>query len=192
MYLDAKRLQWCWSHLKRDIQRLIDSSNSQVKRLGNDLMRQQRLLFEQWHRYKRREISWIKLKRDTRAIRDEFNGLLIRGKYSGNAKLAGICKGLLRHRKHLWTFLETQGLEPTNNTAERALRPSVIYRKLSIGTQSSEGSRFLERVLTVSETCRLHSRSAYDYLIAAVKAKLTGQSAPSLLPTSTEAKLAVV
>lgn len=190
MYLDANRLQWCWSHLTRDIQRLIDSSNSQIKRLGYDLMRQQRLLFEQWHRYKRREISWPQLKRVTRPIRDEFNGLLLRGKYSGNAKLKGICKGLLHYRKHLWTFLETEGLEPTNNTAERALRPSVIHRKLSFGTQSCAGSRFLERILTVSETCRLQARSAYDYLIAAVKAKFTGQSAPSLLPISTKVTLA--
>ena len=73
-------------------------------------------------------------------------------------------------------------IEPTNNTAERALRPAVIYRKLSFGTQSESGSRFIERMLTVSETCRLQNRSAYDYLTKAVTAYFSKQAAPSLLP----------
>ena len=77
-------------------------------------------------------------------------------------------------------------MEPTNNAAERALRPAVIYRKLSFGTQSAAGSRYLERILTVSETCRLQGRSAYGYLIAAMEAKLAGTATPSLLPTITQ------
>ncbi len=75
------------------------------------------------------------------------------------------------------------GIEPTNNTAERALRPAVIDRKLSFGTQSESGSRFIERMLTVSETCRLQNRSAYDYLTQAVIAHFSNQDPPSLLPT---------
>ncbi len=75
-----------------------------------------------------------------------------------------------------------KGIEPTNNTAERALRPAVIYRKLSFGTQSASGSRFIERLLTVSETCRLQERSPFEYLVEAVKAHDAGEPAPSLLP----------
>ena len=86
------------------------------------------------------------------------------------------------HREWLWTFVDTRGIEPTNNTAERALRPAVIYRKLSFGTQSELGSRFIERMLTVSETCRLQNRSPYDYLTKAVTAYFSKQAAPSLLP----------
>ena len=67
----------------------------------------------------------------------------------------GMCRELHDHRDWLWTFVEVQGIEPTNNTAERVLRPAVIYRKLSFGTQSEAGSRFIERMLTVSETCHL-------------------------------------
>ena len=78
--------------------------------------------------------------------------------------------------------MDVQGIEPTNNTAERALRPAVIYRKLSFGTQSAAGSRFIERMLTVSETCRLQSRSIFGYLTAAVEAHFRRQPAPSLLP----------
>ena len=73
-------------------------------------------------------------------------------------------------------------IRDSNNTAERALRPAVIYRKLSFGTQSALGNRYLERLLSVSETCRQQNRNAYEYLIEAMEAKFGGRSAPSLLP----------
>lgn len=184
MYLDAKQLQWCWAHLKRDIQKLIDSTDRQVRRLGHDLMRQQRLLFKQWRRYKSGEITWRGLGRLARPIRDEFNDLLLRGRFSGNKKLIGFCDEIWPRREHLWTFLEVEGIEPTNNAAERALRPAVIHRKLSFGTQSAKGSRYLERILTVSETCRMQNRNAYQYLIEALQAKFSQKPAPSLLPDS--------
>lgn len=184
MYLDGKRLQWCWAHLKRDIQKLADSPDGRVKRLGQDLMRQERLLFEHWRRYRAGEITWRVFQRRAGPIRDRFNRLLVRGSFSGHAKLIGFCDEILPRKEHLWTFLEVEGIEPTNNTAERTLRPAVIYRKLSFGTQSARGSRYLERILTVSETCRLQNRNAYQYLIEAMRAKFRHQPAPSLLPTS--------
>ena len=182
MYLDGPRLQWCWAHLKRDIQSLIDSHDKQVKRLGHDLMRQERLLFEYWQRYKRAEVNWKAFRRLASPVRKEFNSLLLRGSYSGNAKLIGFCDEILPRKDHLWTFLDAEGIEPTNNAAERALRSAVILRKLSFGTQSSRGSRYIERILSVSETCRLQKRNAYEYLISVMKAKFAGETAPSLLP----------
>jgi len=182
MYLDGKQLQWCWAHLKRDIQKLIDSSDNQVKRLGHDLMRQQKLLFQHWRRYQSGKIQWNTFQSQIRPVRKEFDALLLRGRFSGNAKLIGFCDELYPRRQHLWTFTRVQGIEPTNNTAERALRPAVIYRKLSFGTQSAKGSRYLERILTVSETCRLQGRNAYEFLIESLQAKFEGSSAPSLLP----------
>ena len=100
-----------------------------------------------------------------------------------NKRLIGMCKELYKHRSWRWTFTEIEGIEPTNNTAERALRPAVIYRKLSFGTQSASGSRFIERILTVSKTCRLQNRSPFQYLVAAMKAHFSQQTPPSLLPT---------
>jgi transposase len=183
MYLDGKRLQWCWAHLKRDIQKLIDSNDHQVKRLGHDLMRQQKLLFQHWRRYCSGEIQWSTFQNLARPVREEFNALLLRGCFSGNDRLIGFCNPLYTDRDHLWTFIRVEGIEPTNNTAERALRPAVIYRKLSFGTQSAAGSRYLERMLTVSETCRLQGRNAYAYLIEAMEAKFAEKPAPSLLPS---------
>lgn len=189
MYLDGKRLQWCWAHLKRDIQKLIDSQDNQVKRLGHDLMRQQRLLFEHWRRYKSSEITWRGFQPLAGPIRTEFNGLLLRGSFSGNAKLMGFCDELWPRKEHLWKFTQVEGIEPTNNTAERALRPAVIYRKLSFGTQSAAGSRYLELLLTISETCRLQNRNAYQYLIQAMEAKFKGKAPPSLLPLADSSKI---
>lgn len=187
MYYDGKLLQWCWAHLKRDIQKLIDNPDHQVKRLGHDLMRQQRLLFENWRIYKAKEISWKVFQKKVKPIESEFNSLLVRGVFSGNSRLIGMCEELWNHRDWLWTFTKSEGIEPTNNTAERALRPAVIYRKLSFGTQSAAGSRFIERMLTLSETCRMQNRSAYAYLVSAMQAHFAKEAPPSLMPQA-EAK----
>ena len=184
MYWRAKRLQWCWAHLKRDFQALIDHQDPQVRRLGHDLMRQVRLMFDTWWRYKDGKITWEAFQAEMTPIRQKVNNLLLRGACSGNARLVGMCSELYDHREWLWTFADVQGIEPTNNTAERALRPAVIYRKLSFGTQSASGSRFIERMLTVSETCRLQGRSIFAYLTAAVEAHFQREVAPSLLPTA--------
>ncbi len=182
MYWQAKRLQWCWAHLNRDFQALIDYPDNQVKRLGHDLMRQTKQMFLLWHRYRSDEIRWSTFQTNMRPIRQEVDALLLRGMFSGNSRLTGMCRELYDHRQWLWTFTKFQGIEPTNNTAERALRPAVIYRKLSFGTQSESGSRFIERMLTVSETCRLQNRSVFSYLVEALEAHLKREKAPSLLP----------
>lgn len=114
-------------------------------------------------------------------VRREVDRLLLRGLTSGNKSMVGMCRELYEHRDWLWTFVRRQGVEPTNNAGERALRHAVIWRKLSFGTQSAAGSRFLETMLTVIETCRQQHRNAFDYLTAAVEAHLANQPAPPLL-----------
>ena len=153
-------------------------------------MRQQKLLFQHWRRYKAGEIQWATLQNLVRPVREKFNALLLRGKCSGNKGMTGMCKELYEHRDWLWTFTKVQGIEPTNNTAERSLRPAVIYRKLSFGTQSATGSRFLERILTVSETCRMQGRSVFEFMVDAVTANFANQTSPSLLPQSGKSEAA--
>jgi transposase len=94
-----------------------------------------------------------------------------------------MCQELYDHRQWLWTFLRHEEVEPTNNASERSLRHAVIWRKLSFGTQSAGGSRFVETMLTVIETCRQQHRNVFAFVTAAVEAHLAGQSAPLLLPT---------
>ena len=105
----------------------------------------------------------------------------------GCAKTAGTCRELLAGETHLWTFVRVEGIEPTNNDAERALRHGVIYRKLSGGTDSESGSRFVERMLTVVATCRQQDINVLDYLTRCYQAHLDGQPAPSLLPAASAA-----
>lgn len=181
MYWNIGRPQWCWAHLKRDFQALIDHPDHQVKRLGRDLMRPTRELFRHWTRYRDGTITRAGMFRLMRPIREEIDSLLLRGAFSGNLKLMGMCGPLYDHREWLWTFLDLEGVEPTNNVSERALRPAVIWRKLSFGTQSARGSRFVETILTVVETCHRQSRNSFDYLTAAVQAHFAHQPAPSLL-----------
>ncbi len=182
MYWSLGCLQWCWAHLKRDFQALIDSDDPQVKRLGNDLMRPTRKLFAAWARYRDGTITHAGMKRRMNPICAEIEGLLLRGAFSGNERLLGMCNELYDHRQWLWTFLEQEGVEPTNNGSERALRHAVIWRKLSFGTQSASGSRFVETMLTVIETCRQQRRNVFAFLTNAVEAHLAHQPAPSLLP----------
>lgn len=180
-YWNVGRPQWCWAHLKRDFQALIDHPDHQVKRLGRDLMRPTRALFRHWARYRDGTITRRGVLRLLRPIREEIDGLLLRGVFSGNPKLQGMCGPLYDHRDWLWTFLDVEGVEPTNNASERALRPAVIWRRLSFGTQSARGSRFVETILTVVETCQRQSRNSFDYLTAALDAHFATQPAPPLL-----------
>ena len=181
MYWQVGRLQWCWAHLKRDIQALIDSADPQVTRLGHDLMRPTRELFRQWSRCRDGTISRADLKRVLTPVRQTVDALLLRGVYSGNPRLVGMCRELYDHRDWLWTFLNHDGVEPTNNASERSLRHAVIWRKLSFGTQSERGSRFVETMLSVIETCRQQGRDVFAFVTAAVQAHFARQPAPLLL-----------
>lgn len=181
MYWKIGRPQWCWAHLKRDFQALIDHPDRRVQRLGHDLMRPTRELFRHWARCRDGTITRRGMLRLMQPIREKIDGLLLRGVFSGNPKLMGMCAQLYDHREWLWTFLDVEGVEPTNNASERALRPAVIWRKLSFGTQSAKGSRFVETILSVVETCHRQSRNSFRYLTAAIQAHFAGQPAPSLL-----------
>ncbi len=153
----------------------------QVKRLGHDLMRCTRDLFRQWSRCRDGTITYTGLQRLMRPIRRRVEDYLLRGLFSGNSTIVGMCQELYKHRDWLWTFLEIEGVEPTNNASERALRHAVIWRKLSFGTQSAHGSRFVATILTVVETCRQQSRSVFDYLTTAMQDHFAHEPAPSLL-----------
>jgi transposase len=182
MYLSLERLQWCWADLKRDFQALVDDGCGKVKRLGHDLLRPTRKLFDLWARYRDGTLTRLGLKRLMHPVRQEIDALLLRGVFSGERRLTGMCEELYDHREWLWTFVGVDGVEPTNNASERALRHAVIWRKLSFGTQSAAGSRFVETMLTVIETCRQQQRPVFDYLAEAVAAHWARQRPPSLLP----------
>jgi transposase len=180
MYVRLKRIQWCWAHLIRDFQALIDSGDGQAKRLGHELQREVKALFGLWQRVRDGTLTRRGFKTLMRPIRQSVEALLLRGVFSGNRLFAGMCDELWRGRDNLWTFVDVAGVGPTNNEAERALRHAVIWRKLSFGTQSDAGSRFVETMLTVVETCRQQQRNAFDYITQAVVAHIASKQPPLL------------
>jgi transposase len=182
MYWQVGRLQWCWAHLKRDFQPMIDTGDKRAKWLGERLRAATCELFDHWADYHAEKISRAALVRRMGPVRRKIESLLLRGSQCGHADTRGTCRELYEHRAWLWTFLHHEDVEPTNNAGERSLRHAVIWRKLSFGTQSARGSRFVETMLTVIETCRQQGRNAFAFVTEAVEARLAHQSAPSLLP----------
>lgn len=180
MYWRFGRLQWCWAHLKRDFQALVDDRCPTKQRLGRDLLRPTKELFALWKRSRDGTLTRRTFERRLQPIRREIDALLLRG-YC-NPLTRGVCKELVEHGEHLWTFGEVEGVEPTNNAAERALRHAVIWRKLSFGTQSGHGSTFVATILTVVETCRQQRRNVFAHLTETMRAHFAHESAPSLLP----------
>jgi transposase len=181
MYWRLPTLQWCWAHLKRDFQALVDSGVRIAKELGKQLLEQTRLLFRQWSRCRDGTISRAGLKTSLSKTRREVERLLLRGLRCRHSKTSGMCQELLQNRERLWTFLEQEGVEPTNNAAERALRHAVIWRKLSFGTQSAAGSRFVETMLTVIETCRQQERDVFEFVTQTLERHFAHRRPPSLL-----------
>src|SRR4029077_10297039 len=104
-----------------------------------------------------------------------------RGTRSKNKNTAGSCRNILSCGSALWRFLSTDGVEPTNNLAERMIRTIAIWRKTSFGTQSKKGSLYMERIMTVVATCKLQKRNILDYLTSAVKSHIEKSAFPSLL-----------
>jgi transposase len=141
-------------------------------------------MFTRWHRVRDGALSRRRFWREMRPLRRRVEGRLRRGAALTNVKTAATCRDLLALAPALWTFIDLPGIEPTNNVAERAIRPAVLWRWKSFGTHSVAGSRFAERLLTVAATLRQQGRNIIDYMTAACEASLHGKSAPSLLPAA--------
>jgi len=179
-----KRHQYCWSHLRRDFQAMIDRRD-EGSAVGTELLRASDRLFHWWHRYRDGAISWSTFLGYARPIRWAVRQALGRGAPCVSEKTAATCRSLLEGETHLWTFLRVRGIEPTNNAAERALRHAVLWRKMSGGTASAWGSRFVERVLSVAATCRQQGRNVLEYLTGCFRAQVNRSPLPSLLASRT-------
>lgn len=116
-------------------------------------------------------------------VRREVERWLAAGQTCGVPKTEGTCRKILKRPQALWTFVRHEGGEPTNNAAERAIRPGVLWRNGSLGTQSADGSRFVEAMMTAVATLKPQHRPVLNYLTAACAAALYGEPIPALLPT---------
>jgi transposase len=177
----AERRALCYAHLKRDFQALVDRGGAAAP-VGRWGVAEIERLFALWHRFRTGEFDRKELQRRLIPLQARLGRLLRCGQESPDRKAAGLCRGLTKWWAALWTFARVEGVEPTNNVSERALRPAVLWRKGSFGSDSEVGSRFAERLLTVAATCRQQARALLDFLVAAGEAALHGTAAPSLLP----------
>jgi transposase len=176
------RRQVCWAHLLRDIEAMIERGGPS-QAIGEALRTQARQMFHWWHRVRDGTLTHASFGVYMRPIRREVERLLAAGHTCGVPKTEGVCRAIFKVRQALWTFVRHEGVEPTNNAAERAIRPGVLWRKGSFGTQSAEGSRFVETMMTVVATLKQQHRHVLAYVTAACTAALRGETAPSLLPT---------
>ena len=179
-YLDPKRRQLCWAHLARDFTAHSEGLGAQ-KQFGAAGLEIAKRLFEAWGEF-RADADRARLLERVAPLQEELRALLEEAarKAARNRRHRTFAKNLLKRWPALWTFASVPGVEPTNNHAERGLRGAVIYRKLSLGSQSEEGERSIERLLSASVTCRLQRRSLFGYLSDVLAAKIRGDPVPLL------------
>jgi transposase len=176
----AERRALCWAHLKRDFQGLVDRGG-EAEPVGRWGLAEIERLFALWHRFRAGECDRPELLHRLVPLQARMGRLLRRGQENADRKAAALCRELTKWWPALWTFARVAGVEPTNNGAERALRPAVLWRKGSFGSDSEAGSRFAEQLLTVAASCRQQGRSLLAFLVAAGEAALRGNPPPSLV-----------
>jgi hypothetical protein len=185
-YLPVLQRQACWAHLERAFETFVDRGGEAAK-VGETLLECTHQMFSWWHRVRDGTLQRSSFQVYISDLRLRVRFQLWYGQEFADDQTAATCTNLLAIEPALWTFVRKEGVEPTNNTAERALRHGVLWRHTSFGTHSPAGSRFVERMLTVRDTLRQQQRNVLNYLANACHAALRRQTPPSLLPTAAAA-----
>jgi transposase len=171
-------MQFCWSHLIRDVKYLATLPDPATRRFGEKLLEQIKRLFRVWHR--RAPEPTRRWSREAEGAKRDV--LQVARRPPARSEAQNIAERFRRHSEHYFRFLTTPGVEPTNNAMEQRFRFVVIDRKITQGTRGETGRRWCERIWTVLATCAQQGRSAFDFLRDSIVAHFTGQSSPSLLP----------
>jgi transposase len=182
-WLTASRRQACWAHLIRDFRR-IEERGGRSAEIGYTLLFWAAEMFALWKAFRTGQIDRKALRRKMKPVSAIILETLELGAASAHPKTSATCQEILKLAPALWTFVAVDGVEPTNNAAERAIRPAVLWRKSSFGTDSETGARFVERVLTVTATCRQQGRNVLEFLRQTIVADLAQRPLPSLLPAA--------
>jgi transposase len=178
---DPRQRQVCWSHVQRDFRRHSEGLGEQ-KTFGEQGLELSRRVFAAWRTYQHEHHDRERLKTEIAPVQTQLRQLLEAASPKSRRTRwhRRFANNLLKVWPALWTFTEIDGIQPTNNPAERALRAPVIHRKVSLGTQSNPGERFAERALSAAGTCRLQGRSLFTYLSELVTAHNRGDPFPAL------------
>ena len=174
-----EKRQVCWAHLLRK-GILFSERDGPAGALGRELLEYITIIFSHWDGVKTGKLSRDEFRELMVPVRNHVELLLERGRAAKWPHVSGSCADILKHRAALWTFVDTEGVEPTNNHAERELRAFVLWRKRSFGTQSERGNLFAERLMTVAHTARKQNRNVLEFLTACCTAARSGATPPSL------------
>jgi transposase len=172
--------QLCWAHLKRDFQKWIDRGGVAGLVIGGAGAEATRRIFALWRDFRERRMDRSAMQAALPPVQEELRAALETGASCDDVRVRRFCRNVLAVYPALWTFVRVEGVEPTNNHAERTLRRAVIWRKVSFGKHSDAGCRFVERILTVVQTLRMQQRPVLDYLRQALLAHRTTSPAPAL------------
>src|SRR5712692_1306468 len=173
--------QICWAHLKRDFQKCLDRGGAAAV-VGAEGLKTVGKVFKAWHLFRGGGLSRRQLQDRLSPVARHLREVLDAGKDCADTKTANFCSNLVDLEPALWRFVVTDGVEPTNNHAERVLRRGVLWRKISFGCRSAAGCRFVERMLTVTQTLRLQNRNILHFLVETVHNHRAGLPIPSLMP----------
>ena len=188
-WVNVANRQVCWAHLKRDFLQISERVGASAE-IGESLLFQEKLLFNLWHQFRNEKLTRSELTQAVEPIQAKFSSILIEAaelsidehEKTPLAKTVRTCRNLLKLFDSLWLFVREEGVEPTNNAAERAIRPAVIWRRTSFGSDSAAGSEFVSRLLTVVSSLNLQERNILDFLVESISAARSGEIPPSLLP----------
>jgi transposase len=174
-----ERRQICWAHLLRKFVSFTERDGPSAT-LGRDLLNYTGILFEYWHDYKAGKLDQSTFRAWMAPVRDQVEALLARAAAANIDRVSGSCADMLAHKQALWTFVDHDGVEPTNNHAERELRAFVLWRKRSFGAQSDRGNLFAERLMTIAHTARKQGQDVLAFLTGCCTAHAAGTRVPSL------------
>jgi len=177
--------QFCWAHIIRGIKGVKHTCRSpDAVKFSKWMLSETGRMFALWHAFKRGDLDRQALVLKSVPIRARMHRCLQRYVDSSDYDVSKAAKSVLKHWDGLFTFLEVEGVEPTNNSAERALRPAVQWRKICFGNQSEDGQTLTSRLLTVTRTCILQNRNPFDFLVKSIVAYRRELPGPSLLSPS--------
>src|SRR3984957_11520406 len=180
------KAQFCWAHLKRNLLGIVEfTKSSAVERFCRDALAEHARLFRLWHKFRGGHMDRRQLQFRSLPIQKRIFALAEQHLNSSHREVANLALALWKHNERLFTFIEHEGVEPTNNTAERALRTGVQWRKICFGNRSATGELATARLLTVAETCDLQKLNILAYLSVAIAAHRRHLRAATLLPSRT-------
>jgi transposase len=179
-----ERRQICWAHLLRKFVSFSERDGP-AHAIGLQLLDYTGIIFQYFHDYKSGKLSRTAFVAWMAPIRHQVEALLAQAVALGIEQLSGSCRDMLQHKAALWTFVDNDGVEPTNNHAEREIRAFVLWRKRSFGSQSARGNLFAENLMTVAHTARKQKKNVLAFLVDCCRARLSGSSSPSLFGSNT-------